>query len=923
MSTERTELLRGALGLDAGQMPFPWQVRLLDTFVEDKLPRALDVPTGLGKTATMAIWLVARALGAEVPRRLIYVVDRRAVVDQATTEAERLRQWVRETPAVAEALGLTGHCTEDPEAGALAISTLRGQFVDNREWMDDPSQPGIVVGTVDMVGSRLLFEGYGSSAKIRPYQAGLLGNDCLYVVDEAHLVPSFEALLDTVVGDDLRTTAALEVVPACHLLSLSATSRDPGGGETFKLLPVAERRADDDYTEMDRRLDAPKRIAVHPLTAKDALPTALARQAWQLAEEGARAIRCVVFVNSRDDAEKVHKELTALAKPSKRGDPEAASVTLFTGGRRVHERELAATELATHGFIAGTTVPLVRPAFLVSTSAGEVGVDLDAEHMVSDLVAWDRMVQRLGRVNRRGRGDATVDVLAQPPDGKSDDRSAAFAAQLQVVASLRQTEADPQRRDGSPNGLRELSERAQSDPTLRDWLAKATSATVLYPDLEMPTLEAWAMTALPEHAGRPEVEPWLRGWDERLPQTRVVWRAHLPFPDGAPAGGADEVEDILRRYFDALPPHLSETLELDTYRVVSWLSDRIKRLQKRLAKKDEPERWRDRPVAVLLDARNEVERKWLTLDQLAMVMSWKNKAAKERIFYDKTLVVTAQLGGLSQGLLDSSEDAPPATADVHAPWSHNGTEPVTGFRVRHYTTSDDTPLNETAPAGDWYERERFALAYADDAVSEWLIVDKWRADATTEDDRAVGRAQELDEHHAWTARQAEGLAKRLGLPDHAKLILTTAARLHDEGKRAPHWQQAFSTPDASKVWAKTLGPVRPGLLQRYRHELGSLDYAEDDQQLQSMPPNDRALVMHLIAAHHGFARPFLRTDGHAALPPSALEARVKAVARNFFALQRQWGPWGLAWWEALLRAADQRASKENDATKSREEAPRG
>lgn len=918
-----TELLREALGLDAKQKPFPWQVRLLEAFIGGKLPRALDVPTGLGKTATMAIWLVARALGAEVPRRLIYVVDRRAVVDQATTEAERLKRWVRETPDVAKALGLIGHGTEDAAAGALAISTLRGQFVDNREWMDDPSQPGIVVGTVDMVGSRLLFEGYGSSAKIRPYQAGLLGNDCLYVIDEAHLVPPFEALLETVVSHDLRTAAARELVPGCHLLSLSATSRGPGRGETFKLLPVAERRSEDDYAEMDRRLDAAKRIAVRQLTEKAALPTALARQAWQLAEEGARAIRCVVFVNSRDDAEKVHKELTALAKPPKRGESEVATVTLFTGGRRVYERELAATELATHGFIAGTAVPLERPAFLVATSAGEVGVDLDAEHMVSDLVAWDRMVQRLGRVNRRGRGDATIDVLAQPPDGKSEERTAAFEAQLRVIAALRPAEADPERRDGSPNGLRELSERAQSDPALRDWLAKATSATVLYPHLEMPTLEAWAMTALPEHTGRPEVEPWLRGWDERLPQTRVVWRAHLPFPDGAPAGGAVEVEDILRRYFDAVPPHLSETLELDTYRVVSWLSDRIKKLQKRLAKKNEPEPWRDRPVAILLDARNQVDRAWLTLDQLAMVMSWKNKAAKERLFYDKTLVVTAQLGGLSQGLLDSSEDAPPATADEAAPWSYEGTEPVTGFRVRHHTPNDHTALDEERQAGDWYERERFALAYAGDEVSRWLIVEKWRADATTEDDRALGRAQELDEHHAWTERQAEGLARRLDLPDQAKLILTTAARLHDEGKRAPHWQQAFSTPDSSKVWAKTLGPVRPGLLQRYRHELGSLDYAEDDLQLQSMPPNDRALVMHLIAAHHGFARPFLRTDGHAALPPSALEARAKAVARNFFALQTQWGPWGLAWWETLLRAADQRASKENDAVTPREEDPRG
>ena len=44
---------------------------------------------------------------------------------------------------------------------SLPISTLRGQHVDNREWLDDPASTAIIVGTIDMIGSRLLFEGYG------------------------------------------------------------------------------------------------------------------------------------------------------------------------------------------------------------------------------------------------------------------------------------------------------------------------------------------------------------------------------------------------------------------------------------------------------------------------------------------------------------------------------------------------------------------------------------------------------------------------------------------------------------------------------------------------------------------------------------------------------------------------------------------
>ena len=53
---------------------------------------AVDIPTGLGKTSVMALWLIAIAEGANLPRRLVYVVDRRAVVDQATRFAELLRR---------------------------------------------------------------------------------------------------------------------------------------------------------------------------------------------------------------------------------------------------------------------------------------------------------------------------------------------------------------------------------------------------------------------------------------------------------------------------------------------------------------------------------------------------------------------------------------------------------------------------------------------------------------------------------------------------------------------------------------------------------------------------------------------------------------------------------------------------------------
>jgi len=78
-----------------GNPPFPWQQALYDRFVgnaDGGIPQSCSLPTGLGKTSVVAVWLIALAIHpARIPRRLVYVVNRRTVVDQTTEEVERYR----------------------------------------------------------------------------------------------------------------------------------------------------------------------------------------------------------------------------------------------------------------------------------------------------------------------------------------------------------------------------------------------------------------------------------------------------------------------------------------------------------------------------------------------------------------------------------------------------------------------------------------------------------------------------------------------------------------------------------------------------------------------------------------------------------------------------------------------------------------
>ena len=890
-----------------GHAPFEWQRRLFEEHVmQGNLPSALDLPTGLGKTSVMTIWYLARRAGAPVPRRLVYVVDRRAVVDQATAVADAIKERAHDS--------------------ALRISTLRGKYADNREWLEDPAAPAIIVGTVDMIGSRLLFEGYGVTRRMRPYHAGLLGADTLVVLDESHLVPPFERLLERIARDRDEDNALgpqgvkdRDLIPRFRLLPLSATGRDRDG-DVFRL---TEQDREDSVVK--QRLEARKRLVFKPVGDKK-LEDRLTEEAWALSGEGKASVRVLIYCNSRKVAEKA-KEAIGEQVESAQIPPE--NVQLFVGARRVKEREDAKKKLEELGFFSGNDAP-DKAAFVIATSAGEVGVDLDADHMVMDLVPFERMVQRLGRVNRLGGEgrEAHIVVIEEPDKSLPDDlKERAKKTALLLWGFLPQEDKAFQAGPGALIQLKEALKNKGCKQRIRD----ASSPDPLYPALTHPLLDAWSMTSLKAHTGRPEVQPWLRGWIDDPPQTTLVWRKYLPVRVQGGAASKREVAD----FFAAAPPHLTEILEAPTYRVHEWLFKRAEKLAEAVGKTgdnasadgagntdaDDPAPLNEQKIVAIGLGRSGEDAELFTLTglveeaaKLAKAPQHRRKQIKEmfeRKIKGNTLILDARMGGLSSdGLFEPKEGEPASTPDTDDAW-----EAAVGFRVRSIAPDAESPDT------NWHKPYLFDLRRdGEGRPRRQLRVEKYKDATATEEERSLSpkQAQKLEEHQKWAARKAEKLVGLLELPDNIGKAIVLAAQLHDEGKRADNWQRAFSA-GADDVYAKTKGPFLRSVLAGYRHEFGSLAHIERNHEFKALPDDLKDLILHLVAAHHGRARPVIETAGCDDGPPSQLTARACDVALRFARLQKRLGPWGLAWLEAILRAADAQASRDLD----KEETPDG
>ena len=924
-----------------GYVPFQWQADLAKRVLSgDGWPHAIDVPTGMGKTAVLDIAVYAlasqaamRATERTAPTRTLFIVDRRVIVDQAYDRAVRIAgKLANATDGVLHDVAAALRSIAPRGAQPLAAVRMRGGTTWGWRWLEAPSQPAIVVGTVDQMGSRLLFRGYGVGRHVRPIDAALCGTDCLVVLDEAHLsVPLVETAVTVARYDQ---AAARPVLPhrRPRPIVMSATLPDDLA-DVHRLDPAAETSATAQARLRVERLVVPIELESSARDPVSDLARAMTETAVGYLNDPAIE-RIAVVCNTVGLARAVHSALARAAAD--------ADLCLLTGRCRPIDRERIAAEWGEQLKATTDRPPRARPLVAVATQTIEVGADFDVDLLVTEASPLDSLLQRLGRLDRLGRlGTSAAVVLHHerrhgvddPVYGGATDATWRWLQDLvpgrvprvRAIDVASTTRSAP-RTDLGPLALPSKLEHAERAAMI----AEAPPAPVALG----PTLAAWARTDPVPEPDQP-VAPFLHGIGRDVAQVLVCWRAGLPRREDTAAREAWEEE------LSTVPVSSLESVEVPIWEVRRFLAGA--------------------PPRALPDLEGTAEDDDGLLDEVLPVEAWIKRdesvlrAAGARLRPGDTVVIRAEDGGHDEWGWTGSAGSPVvdiADACQRGPTLRLRPEVLAGTmggnrdewerRIRAATQpgADDgqTELkseillviaahhsdHESSVAGHVRaiaselaarplvvpSRRRPGVAVAraiGPEGSQWFLVTARRRDrggTITDRDGDEGEATSsaaprrvtLAEHLADVGERAAGIAKQMGLPEDIVAALDLAGRAHDLGKADPRFQamlhggvrgalraEAAGTPlaksgmDPGDRLAFSRARDAAGWPRGMRHEaLSALLLASKlDEEASIADGLDRDLVTHLVASHHGWGRPLLpaMTDSD----PRAVQAFIPGV----------------------------------------------
>ncbi|MGC9452145.1 MAG: type I-G CRISPR-associated helicase/endonuclease Cas3g, partial [Oceanipulchritudo sp.] len=343
--------------LNNGHAPFPWQMDLAKRAVAGDWPGFIAAPTGCGKTACLEVAVYALAAQAKLAlcertaaRRIFFIVNRRVIVDEAFECARRMVKVLAnpcpEQPAcatVAEALRLLNP-SPFPHP-PLDCVQLRGAIFRDQRWARSLLQPTLIATTVDQIGSRMLFRGYGVTPNARPIHAALVATDALWILDEAHISRPFAetvATLQRFREHHIARTATAIKPPPLRWVQMTATP--PKAAKSRISLTQADR----EHPVLSKRLKAskPARLTVSIAKTKakqqETLATDLLEQAAAIiAESTPRSL--AIMVNRVATARLVYER---IEKESKSKNARfRANTTLLIGRMRPLDRDVVTRQI--------------------------------------------------------------------------------------------------------------------------------------------------------------------------------------------------------------------------------------------------------------------------------------------------------------------------------------------------------------------------------------------------------------------------------------------------------------------------------------------------------------------------------------------------------------------------------------------------
>ena len=941
--------------------PFPWQARLAREVSDRGAWHAeVGVPTGLGKTACLDIavwWLASQAhlppRERSAPTRIWWVVNRRLLVDEASKHAERLKAILRDpraaggTPQAQETLqrvavrlrSLSGPLGGEP----LHVTPMRGGITLRRP--PNPAQPSVIVSTIPMYGSRLLFRGFGSSRSMRPIDAAHAGTDSLVIVDEAHLARHLRDLIPKL--KQCTPASADDLLPARRsapqVVSLTATG-DASVDDRFNL-----DQDDLKNKTVRRRLDAHKPVEVDAEPRGDTAQ-ALRDAAVRLLEAADSPTSCVIFCNTPAMAREVHGLVAAHEL--------GGAVDLMTVTGRVRQPEADALRERLLSPTAGAPASVdslperQRHLVVVATQTLEVGADLDFEHLVTEQCGVRALTQRLGRLNRLGRYQHARAVYVHRPPPKRPRSSSAL------------DEDDSPPEDGWPvygteprlvlerfehRGFEEVTNL--SPRVIADRLGEPADDPGRAPEVLPDLLWEWVKTTTPPHGEAP-VEPYFSGISERKHRVHVLWRVLVPEPSGrsqdtaadasAESGATDERASLWPRV------HNDETVEIPAHELRAALRARgIDGVSRRSSDESFIEFVRlgdlrpDDQVVLPTekgmhdafgwapDSREPVAdlsigRSGLPLDAKAIGRLCRDKS-------DDFISEVSEAVSTIRGDEKEEPDEALASEAVHRLIALLRDRNAIGFeRDEWHSFLDSLDPTPVRPA-----REIQRLATHTTAPS--ALVDE--SDEVSLCRFLSRQAMELVAHGEAVGVRASETAAALGLSRTLADVIHDSGRFHDIGKADRRFQRSLNA--SSSVGGQDYVPLAKSSMPTSRWPAARRDagwprggrheelsarlvraWLASHNHMLDLVQQD--LLVHLVVSHHGEGRPLVVPVGDGlAEPVEWLFVKgtrpVRASAdlsetdwgqpARFRRLNEHYGPWGLALLEAVVRQADHEVSQ--------------